>query len=55
MNTKKIAPKEWHIGTYNAASSGQYYTHGLLCSVRVYNRALYPQEVQELFNAGICG
>ena len=55
MNTKKIAPKEWHIGTFYKASSGQYFTHGLLCSMRVYDRALYPQEVQMLYNEGICG
>ena len=55
MNTKKIRPQEWHIGRYTGAGSGQYYTHGLLCGVRVYNRAIHPQEVQMLFNNGVCG
>lgn len=51
-----VQPGTWIAGTYNGArkSSGQYFVHGSMCGMRVYDRALDKKEIVSLYNLGPC-
>ena len=52
-----VQPGTWIAGTYNGVrgkSSGQYFVHGSMCAMRIYDRALKPKEIQFLYKAGTC-
>merc|ERR1712048_114506 len=54
-SSKKVtAPNTFRVGTYSGGSSGQYFTHGNICGVRIYNKALHAYDLDALFHAGAC-
>jgi len=54
-SSKKLStPNNFRVGTYAGGSKGQYFTHGNICAVRVYNKALSTAEIGQLFHAGVC-
>ena len=45
----------FRVGTFFGGKSGQYFTHGSICGVRVYNRALDESEFKSIYNTlGAC-
>jgi hypothetical protein len=56
-NLAALGPNRFRVGSYSAGhlgNNGQYFSHGSLCEVRLYNRALSSSELRELFLRGPC-
>lgn len=49
-----VSPKNIFVGKYSGAGTGQYYTHGSICGVRIYNRPLAEAEIKKLYTSGVC-
>lgn len=48
-------PNNFRVGTYFGGTNGQYFTHGSMCAVRVYNRALDQKEMKSIYDTlGAC-